>query len=137
MDENANKLWEETWPREMHDDYEQVQRILSSRDKKVVQAEKKVVINIPGMLIKGSADEKYETLLTECSCPDYFIRRKPCKHMYYLANELGLLDPLPEYSKTKSTFDVKKEVGKYKEEFLKGNISAPVYVAVCKALEKL
>lgn len=37
--------------------------------------------------------KKYIARLDKCSCPDFKERRTPCKHMYYLANELGL--PIP------------------------------------------
>lgn len=32
----------------------------------------------------------YSVSLLECSCRDFTMRRKPCKHMYRLAHELGL-----------------------------------------------
>lgn len=34
----------------------------------------------------------YFTTLKKCSCPDFAGRRVACKHMYWLANEMGLLD---------------------------------------------
>ena len=42
-------------------------------------------------IFKGSGGT-YETWLDECSCVDYSRRRRPCKHMYRLAAELGLYD---------------------------------------------
>jgi len=35
-------------------------------------------------------DHRYRTTLTYCSCSDYQKRHLPCKHMYFLARELGL-----------------------------------------------
>lgn len=32
---------------------------------------------------------KYTTSLHNCTCPDFRKRKKPCKHMYYLAMQLG------------------------------------------------
>lgn len=32
---------------------------------------------------------KYTTSLHTCTCPDFRKRKKPCKHMYYLAMQLG------------------------------------------------
>lgn len=32
----------------------------------------------------------YSVSLSECSCRDFILRKKPCKHMYRLAHELGL-----------------------------------------------
>ena len=39
----------------------------------------------------GSDSKKYRTTLKNCTCPDFKKRGVPCKHMFYLANELGLL----------------------------------------------
>jgi hypothetical protein len=36
----------------------------------------------------------YDVSLLNCSCRDFSIRRKPCKHMYRLAYEIGIF-PLP------------------------------------------
>lgn len=36
----------------------------------------------------------YHTTLYDCTCPDFQFRRQPCKHMYYLAVDLGLLSTL-------------------------------------------
>lgn len=35
---------------------------------------------------------KYSASLFRCSCPDFRRQRKPCKHMYRLALEMGLID---------------------------------------------
>lgn len=40
----------------------------------------------------GFFDHAYETTLHECGCADFYENRKPCKHIYRLAVELGLLD---------------------------------------------
>lgn len=34
----------------------------------------------------------YNTTLTSCSCVDFMRRKKPCKHMYRLAIELGIIE---------------------------------------------
>lgn len=34
----------------------------------------------------------YETHLDSCTCNDYMERQKPCKHIYRLAVELGLIE---------------------------------------------
>lgn len=41
-------------------------------------------------------DETYKTTLTRCSCPDFKKRGVPCKHMYYLAMECGILGREPK-----------------------------------------
>lgn len=35
------------------------------------------------------------TTLKKCSCPDFAERKLPCKHMYYLADQLGILEDQP------------------------------------------
>lgn len=39
--------------------------------------------------ISGSTGNKYTTTLDYCSCEDFSRRNKPCKHIYYLANQMG------------------------------------------------
>lgn len=38
--------------------------------------------------IRGSSFKKYMTTMQQCTCEDFVRRRKPCKHMYRLANWL-------------------------------------------------
>lgn len=40
----------------------------------------------------GSDSGKYFTTLKKCTCPDFQKRGVPCKHMFYLADELELLN---------------------------------------------
>lgn len=40
----------------------------------------------------GSNGEIYTTTLSGCSCVDFALYNKPCKHMYMLAIDLGLID---------------------------------------------
>jgi len=39
----------------------------------------------------------YQTSMSQCSCPDFQERRKPCKHMYKLAFVTGKMDPHKYY----------------------------------------
>lgn len=41
--------------------------------------------------IIGSTGQQYKVSLSSCTCPDFQHRHHPCKHMYRLAIELGLL----------------------------------------------
>ena len=86
--------------------------------------------------MQGSSDEPYTATLNECTCMDFSIRRRPCKHMYYLAFQLGLISDLPIYNKRKSKFKAKEEIEKYKDLYLSGQISAEVYVKLGDALSK-
>lgn len=42
-------------------------------------------------LITSESKNTYHTTLTQCSCMDFKIKGNPCKHMYRLATELGLV----------------------------------------------
>lgn len=42
----------------------------------------------------GECGIVYDTTLYSCTCPDYQFRKIPCKHMFYLALDFGLLDTL-------------------------------------------
>lgn len=39
--------------------------------------------------IKGSGSDTYMTSLDECTCPDFDKRSRPCKHIYFLAMQMG------------------------------------------------
>lgn len=44
------------------------------------------------VIIQGTSDI-YETSLTSCTCPDFqdrLKRRKPCKHIYFLALQMNI-----------------------------------------------
>nr|DAM37286.1 MAG TPA: TM2 domain [Caudoviricetes sp.] len=43
----------------------------------------------------GGDGARYKTTLIGCSCPDFEERGLPCKHMYWLAQQLGLNDSVP------------------------------------------
>lgn len=121
------------WKGNFHDDYEQVKRIESARSKKMQKSIISVDKEAGIMHIQGSSKEPYVTTLNECTCADYGIRHLPCKHIYALAFELGLMDDLPEYDKKKSTFDPKYEAEKYKQLHQDGQISADTYAKICSA----
>lgn len=123
------------WPADIHSDFEQVKRIESGRKLK-----SKIVCfdaDAQTISIQGSAAEPYFTTLNECNCADYSIQGKPCKHIYALAFELGLMDSLPVYKKQTSTFDAAKEIDKYQSLYENGEISADAYVKICSVLSKL
>lgn len=44
--------------------------------------------------IRGASGAVYRTTLNDCTCPDFRHRHQPCKHMYRIALELGLLSDL-------------------------------------------
>lgn len=42
--------------------------------------------------IKGSSSIPYTVTLDSCSCKDFMQRKKPCKHIYFLAARLGYIN---------------------------------------------
>lgn len=125
------------WPESIHDDFEQVKRIESA--KKLKASELVIDAGNRTMQAQGSASDPYEVSLSECSCADFQIRQAPCKHMYRLAMELGMMDmdSLPKYDKKKNGFDAKSEIERYRSLYRDGKISADAYVKICTALSKL
>lgn len=81
------------WKKELHYDNEQLKRICSSKvisDKNIIDVDtenKKCVI-------KGNRGT-YNVSLEHCDCLDFNTRKLPCKHIYWLANNLGELETLP------------------------------------------
>ena len=43
-------------------------------------------------IFKGSGKNPYTTTVSTCTCRDYFVRHLPCKHIYRLRHELGLIN---------------------------------------------
>lgn len=88
-------------------------------------------------VIIGSDPEPYRVTLSGCSCFDFASRGLPCKHMYRLADELGLSDPWPKVSRKgqAAALDAAPaEVERWRGEFLAGNISAKKFVKIADAL---
>lgn len=75
------------WPAEVHDEPDQKKRQKSALDKKLTPLS--VDFNEESAVFKGTSKNQYFTTLAGCSCVDYGMRKKPCKHMYRLAMELG------------------------------------------------
>ncbi len=87
---------------------EQLKRIKSAQSAKTtpssIDREKRTGI------FPGSGKKPYETTLQSCTCRDFFVRGLPCKHIYRLKIELGLLDldtlaKAPPNNNTEFTFD--------------------------------
>lgn len=123
------------WPENIHSDFEQVKRIEAGKKlkKSIISLDKEN----QEVVIQGSASIPYETTLDECTCADFSIRQAPCKHMYCLAFELGLMDDLPKYDKKKISFDPGAELERYRSLYETGEIGADAYVKICTALAKL
>ena len=123
------------WHSSMHTEFEQVKRIESGKKLK-----KKIVSLDPDaqlLVVSGSAAEPYQCNLESCTCADFAIRHLPCKHIYCLADELGLLADLPKYRKGSGSFDPAAELERYRSLYETGQISADAYVKVCTPLAKM
>lgn len=127
-----------SWPKEMHSDFEQVKRIGTA---KKIKGQDILSLDpeMKEMTIQGSAGEPYQVSLNECTCTDFALRKAPCKHIYRLAMELGLLDSssLPVYDKKHSDFNPKAEIEKYRSLYLDGKIDGDSYVKLCATLSKI
>lgn len=90
---SAYSFWSDA---DLHEEPDQLKRKKSALDKKLTPIE--IDVEIKMCRIKGSGKKPYEVYLNECTCRDYFIRLKPCKHMYRLAIELEIIktDIAPE-----------------------------------------
>lgn len=109
------------------DDLEQIKRL---RNAKTVQP---LSINHDTCegIFKGSSKECYSTTLNSCTCRDFIVRNQPCKHIYKLALELGVIDfqdniDISIKSSTTATQTQKKEIT-YKKK-LKANTSSFIVV---------
>lgn len=91
------------WPSSIHDTADQKKRIESAKSSKTtpdsIDKEKKTGV------FAGSGAAPYLTTLDSCTCGDFFRRQLPCKHMYRLAIELGLLDEPAEAGINKNALD--------------------------------
>nr|WP_315101408.1 SWIM zinc finger family protein [uncultured Catonella sp.] len=83
FEKNQNDWLE--WGVDIHNDPEQVKRINNSKSKNTTPTS----ISECSGVFHGSKKD-YLTTLLSCSCRDFAIRKKPCKHMYRLAYELGI-----------------------------------------------
>lgn len=81
---------------EIHNEPEQIERQERISQINVSQIDKKLK-----KMITDKADDydEFEVTLENCTCKDFIFRHKPCKHMYKLANELGIFVKKNERSK--------------------------------------
>lgn len=128
-------VWSEIWDSSIHSLPEQVKRRLNGEK---IKADA-ITVNVEEQtaVVVGSDPESYRVSLSECSCFDYASRELPCKHIYRLASELGMLEDWPKVSRSGSKAaleDAQAEIERWRQEFLAGNISAKKYVKIADAL---
>lgn len=87
MGENASEVWGR-WPQEVLSDDYAAKRIKSAEGKKLTP----VLVNKEDCFGYFQGDHgRYETFLDSCTCGDFIRAKRPCKHIFRLAMELGLI----------------------------------------------
>ncbi|WP_293726911.1 SWIM zinc finger family protein [uncultured Phascolarctobacterium sp.] len=124
------------WDASIHSKTDQIKRINTSK-----QIKSKNVVDLDAQCqtarISGSSGELYEVTLDHCTCFDFDAKRGPCKHIYKLADEMGLLPPQPTLNAEKAeTFkqSIPAEIERFKQEYLAGAISADKFIKIANAL---
>lgn len=124
-----------SWDNDTHKNFEQFKRIVSAQ--KIKDKDVTVDENAQSCEVVGSAKEPYKATLDTCTCPDFALKKKPCKHIYCLAMRLGYIDGLPVCDKeTRKRFDSEAEIKRFYEMFETGAISGEKFIKVCEALQK-
>lgn len=85
----AIEIWEEAWEKEIHTTDYALKRIETAKSAKLTP----IKIDTQDFFgyFQGSHG-RYETFLDHCPCGDFRRSKLPCKHIYRLAIELGLMD---------------------------------------------
>lgn len=120
------------WEESLHREAEQV--LKRKRAASVVL--ENIDSNTGTALAVGSSEQPYEVSLESCTCGS-FKNLKPCKHMYRLASELGMIDELPKTDRNAAKAfkeSIPSEIKRFEELYFSGAISADKYAAIVKAL---
>lgn len=86
---SAYEIWKNAWKQEIHTTDYALKRIKSAQSAKLTP------IRIDATDFYGhfqGSHGRYETFLDYCPCGDFHRSNLPCKHVYRLAIELGLMD---------------------------------------------
>ena len=81
--------WHSIWSDKIHSD-EFAQKRIESATKATLTPKQIDIENGLGSFI-GSSKDEYKTSLQSCTCIDFGRNKRPCKHIYRLAMECGLL----------------------------------------------
>lgn len=123
------------WDEDLHLDPKQVTKIANALTIKA--SDITLDPNTESALIAGSGASPYKVTLNTCECGS-FKDKKPCKHMYRLAMELGLFDGPPKRNPAAETAfkkEIPNEINRYRKLYCDGAISAEKYAGIAKALE--
>lgn len=88
-DSKAIKIWEDAWKKEIHTTDYALKRIQSAKSAKLTPI-KIDTTDFYGYFQGGHG--RYEAWLDYCPCGDFHRSGLPCKHIYRLAIELGLMN---------------------------------------------
>ncbi len=91
--QRALDIWKKAWSAETHETEYAQKRIKSAKSAKMTP----IKIDTEDLYgyFQGSHG-RYETFLDNCPCGDFIQNRVPCKHIYRLAIELGLMEEKAE-----------------------------------------
>lgn len=96
-EDRAKEIWMKAWKPEIHTAEYALKRIKSSKSAKLTPL--KIDTKDFYGYFQGSHG-KYETFLDYCPCGDFRRSKLPCKHIYRLAIELGLMDVAVDHDAT-------------------------------------
>ena len=122
------------WKNSDHEDIEQLKRIAKSNNietPNVVDNERKTAI------FESSRGSEYITNFDSCTCMDFSIRLKPCKHIYKLAIILGHDCDLPKLNAdAMANFDSDEEILRFRNLYENGAISIDKFCKIADVLKK-
>lgn len=83
--------WHKRWPDHVLNDPALASRRKRSHNLKIISLDREKIVAV--FRSSSKHDEGYVTTLTDCTCRDFALghRNRPCKHIFRLAEELGVL----------------------------------------------
>ncbi len=91
------------WDSTIHNTPDQKKRIKSAKSAKTTPSS--VDTQKEEGIFPSSGATPYKTTLESCTCIDFISRKLPCKHIYRLAIELGMLNETAETGVNKNIFN--------------------------------
>lgn len=74
--------------------------------------------------VYGSGGSPYECSLESCDCADFERRGYPCKHMIFLALNLGVDFDVPEFDPYKaSEYDIQEDISRLTDRWRSGQLT--------------
>lgn len=85
----GKELWFDSWSEDIHQSEKAQKKIQNAKAAECTPSEL-IVSECHSIYHRGDTD--YNVFLDKCNCRSFGMDRLPCKHMYRLAMELGILD---------------------------------------------